>query len=130
MLSKESRKYFQRAFSASGTAFQPYALTKVDHVQHVKDCLNVTEMDELLKHLKSDDSDTLMNCPHYESSGDFSLIFAPVIESENTTNAFLTKTPEGIYNDLAGEDAPVMDAMFSFTAQVDSALTLNINFVP
>lgn len=116
MLNRESRQYFQRAFSASGSAFQPYVLTKFDHVQHVKDCLNVSDLDELMEHLKSQDIDTLLNCPNLESSGDFSLIFAPVIENKTTKNAFLTNHPEDIYNGSDG--TPIMDAMFSFTAQV------------
>lgn len=122
MLNKQSRSYFQRAFPMSGTAFHSYVITKANHVQSIRECSNIFEMDKLIEYLKTEKSTALLDCPHLEFPDDFELIWAPVIESEDTEGAFLIKTPHEIYCD-PNEDAPIMDTMFSFTAQVLHART-------
>lgn len=117
MLNKESRLYFQRAFAASSSAFDSYALTKVDHVQHIEECFEINGMEKLIEYLKTENSSTLMSCSPFENPYEPYKIWVPVIESNTTKDAFLTKHPEEIYNDLT-EEIPTMDAMFSFTAQV------------
>lgn len=118
MLNKKSRSYFQRAFAASGTTFNSFALSDVSHTQILQECSKITEMDKLMEYLRTENSSTLISCPLIDAAADvFNPVWAPVVESNNTKNAFLTKTPKEIYNNPSGE-APVMDAMFSFTAQV------------
>lgn len=114
MLNKESRSYFQRAYAASGSVFQPYVFTKANHVQIIQACSNATKIENLLGYLKNSNSSELLNCPPTETQ---SLeVWVPIIERNGTKNAFLTKTPEEIYNN--GGEAPIMDTMFSFTGQV------------
>lgn len=127
MLNRESRKYFQRVFAASGSAFQSYLFTNVNHAQHVQNCLNITEASQLIALLKIESISVLISCPALEALDDFSSspIWVPVIENTNTKNAFFTKTPQEIYNYPAG--APMMDAMFSFTAQEAPLAVYNIS---
>lgn len=117
MLNKQSRSYFQRAYAISGSAVNSFAFTKVNHVQLIRDCSKNTEMDKLIEYLKTENTSTLFQCPHLESPNDIYEIWAPVIESNETNDAFLTKTPEEIYK-YSTEELPIMDTMFSFTAQV------------
>lgn len=83
----------------------------------VQKCSNITGTNELIEYLKTENATTLLNCSPPNFGPDFFLTWVPVIESNNTKDAFLTKTPEEIYMD-PNEDAPAMDAMFSFTSQV------------
>lgn len=114
MLNKESRSYFQRAFALSGSVFQEYIFTKANHVQIIQDCSNITEIRKLTEYLKTENSSELLNCPLSESDRD---CWVAVIESNRTKDAFLTKTPEQIYN-ASTDEAPIMDTMVSFTGQV------------
>lgn len=117
MLNKESRSYFQRVLAASGTALTTNAITKVNHVQQLQECWKINEMDKLIEYLKSESSDTLMKCPQFENPVNLNKVWAPVVESNATKGAFLTKTPREIYSD-PDEELPFMDTMFSFTSQV------------
>lgn len=123
ILNDESHKYFQRAYADSGSAFQPYVITKTDHVQHLQDCLNITGMDQLIERLNMENSIKLMNCSTNEAPNPFNIIWAPVVENSNAKNPFLTKTIEDIYNGMA----LAMDVLFSFTAQEIPLTALNIS---
>lgn len=117
MLNEESRKYFNRALAMSSTAFNYYALFEPNHLKRMQDYTKVEDNAKLIEYLKNADSKTLANC--YQT-GNLELIlldspWVPTIESPSTKGAFITKTPEEIYNSDA---APVMDTMFSFNSQV------------
>lgn len=110
MLNKQSRAYFTRAFSASGTAFhsKPLNLIRGNNVQLMQNCTQIHEMAKLIEHLATADIISLLN---YNSQ--CQVIWAPTVENSNAPNAFLITSPEEIYNST---DAPAVDAMFSFNS--------------
>lgn len=118
MLNKESRSYFQRAYAASGSLFQSYVFSKANHTKIVQKCSNITETDKLMEYLKTENSSALIKCPRLEGPMvEFNIEWVPVIESNATKSAFLTKTPEEIFNGPT-EELPIMDTLFSFTGEV------------
>lgn len=117
MLNKESRSYFNRAFLASGSAINTYALTSANHTRHVQNCSKADEMENLIGYLKAENCATLISWPWMDGPNDEWMLWVPSIERSDTKGAFLTKTPEEIYDDFPDE-APIMDTLFSFTAQV------------
>lgn len=107
MLNAESQKYFTRAYSVSGT-MSPWNLRRKSHLPMLYKCLNFNETYvELLNYLKVANSTALAKCNY--------LKWVPSIENPNATKPFLAKTPNEIYN---SDEAPVMDAMFTFASQV------------
>lgn len=108
MLNHESRKYFNRVFSMSGTAFYCYPLSLIEdnNIESMQNCTKITNIEKLAKHLAITDIGNLL-----EYNSECEIVWAPTIESINAPNSFLTKSVEEIYNST---DAPVMDAMFSF----------------
>lgn len=75
-------------------------------------------MEKLMEYLKTQNSSTLLNCTSIENPGESDdNTWVPVIENNTANGAFLTKTPEEIYNDPT-EEAPAVDTMFSFTSLV------------
>lgn len=120
MLNEESRKYFNRAFAMSGTVFNYYALYEPHHLRRMQDYANIEDKNKLIEYLKTTDTNTLANCSKADTLGTTLLVvpWAPTIENPSTKGAFITKTPEGIYN---SDKAPTMDAMFSFDSQVNRA---------
>lgn len=116
MLNEQSRKYFKRAFMFSGTAFVPTVVQQNwNHVQQIQDCLQIIELNDLIENLKIENTTVLARCYPYTFPADLNLNWAPTIESVGTTGAFLTQTPEKIYN---SGNAPSMDVVFSFNSQV------------
>lgn len=116
MLNKESRSYFQRAFALSGSVFNSFAFSEVkNHTKVVEECSKSNDMEKLMEYLRTANESALIDCPHVDPT-DTVLYWSPVIESNTTNDAIITKSPEEIYNNP--DEAPVMDAMFSFTAQV------------
>lgn len=111
MINEESRKYFNRAYASSSSAFSAYALHRANHVQKVQECFHIEQMDKLLEHLKVANSSALVKCSS----------FGPTVENPRTAGAFLTRTPNEVYN---SKRAPVMDAMFSFNSQVHFIMLL------
>lgn len=101
----------------SGTVFNYYAMYKPHHLRRIQDYANIEDKNKLIEYLKTTDTNTLANCSKAEGLGTTLLVvaWAPTIESPSTKGAFITKTPEEIYN---SDEAPTMDAMFSFTSQV------------
>lgn len=84
-------------------------------MQHVQECSKINELDKLIEYLKVESGDTLANCYPFVFSNDLDPVWVPNIEKPNTKGAFLTKSLEEIYN---SNDAPIMDSMFGFMAQV------------
>lgn len=113
MLNKESRKYFTRAFCLSGTAFNTFYNMEVnDHLQLAKKCFRIYDTEKLIEYLRTASLSSLIECNILDT--DFKG-WLPTIEASNVPGAFLTKTPDEIYN---SDEAPVLDAMFSVTSQV------------
>lgn len=115
MLHDESRKYFNRVFAFSGSAFCAYAMRKPNHVQLIQECSQIYDMNKLIDYLKSSKTSTLNACYPWIYPGGLISKWVPTIESPNTKGRFFTKTPDDIYS--SGK-APPMDSMFSFTSQV------------
>lgn len=114
MLNKVSRSYFTRAFCLSGTSLNPFHnLYRNDQLQLAKKCFQIYDTDELVEFLKTANQSSLLKCG--DKLGTRYFIWLPTIESPNAPEAFLTKTPEEIYN---SDDAPVMDTMFSVVNKV------------
>lgn len=116
MLNEESRKYFNRAYLGSSSVLSHYTLSEVDHLQRMKEFSKIDDKDKLIEYLKTTSSDVLSTCHPFSMNGEsLSVPWVPTIENPNTVGAFITKTPEDIYN---SDRAPVMDAMLSFTSKV------------
>lgn len=116
MLNKRSRTYFKRAYAASGSPFSYFALTEGNHTSQLQDCSNTKDMTKLLNYLKTTDSKTIRKCQFAEDWGKtLKPEWVPTIEKPGTLGAFITQSPDDIYN---SNDAPFMDALFSFTNQV------------
>lgn len=116
MLNGESRKYFKRSFMFSATAFVPSVVSrKRNHAQQIRDCLQIIEENDLIESLKTQNSTVLARCHPYIFPSDLDLFWAPTIENYRTRGAFMTKTPDEIYN---SDNAPSLDAVFSFNSQV------------
>lgn len=117
MLNEESRKYFNRAFSMSDTALNYYALSEKNHLKRMQDCTKIYDKRELVEYLKTTWTIVLSHCTKLTIEKTLPDIpWGPTIESPNTKGAFITEKPEQIYK---SDKAPTMDAMFSFTSQVN-----------
>lgn len=116
ILNEESRKYFNRAYLSSGTAFTYFALSTGDHLVRMQEFSKINETNDLIEYLKTVDSMTLANC-HTMDSIEYRLSspWAPTIENSKAHGAFLTRIPDEIYNSA---NAPAMDTLFSFNSQV------------
>lgn len=119
MLNVESRKYFNRAFILSGSAFDYFALSEVNHLERMREFSKIDDKAKVVEYLKTADSKLLADIGSINSFGK-TLIppWAPTIESPMTPGAFLTKTLDAIYE---SDNAPVLDVMFSFTSQVNTS---------
>lgn len=115
MINEESRRYYNRALSSSGTAMNFFALKRINHLERVQKCFQTNNMGHLIQYLKVADRNILMNCYPFIIPDDLYPVWVPTIENPNASVAFLTKTPSEIYN---SEKAPQMDAIFGFTSQV------------
>lgn len=114
MLNKESRLYFQRAFASSNVAFDSYE----NHTQHIQNCAKLNGTEQLIEYLKTENCSSLIECGSLRTPDQPRAVWSPVIESNNTNGAFLTKKLDDIYNDPNEVAQLIMDTMFSFTAQV------------
>lgn len=121
VLNEESRKYFNRAFLSSSSAFNYYTLNETNHLQRMKEFSKIYDERHLIEYLKTVDSDILSKCHQYgiPDGRDLSVPWAPTIEDPDTVGAFITQSPQDIYN---SEKAPVMDVMFSFNSKVSKSL--------
>lgn len=128
MVNEISRKYYNRAYASSSTAFSSYALHKANHVEVVQKCLEINDKNKLVEYLKiADGHEILHQCHMWRTGfGTFSQTWVPTIETPNATEAFLTKSLDEIYNST---EAPIMDTMFSFNAEVDLITKSKIAFV-
>lgn len=116
MLNEESRKYFNRAYLSSGVALNYWSLSHTNHVKRMQEYSKIEDMEKLVEYLKTSDSETFDDCYRWDEFGNILLSpWAPTIESSDTVGAFLTKTPEQIYN---SDGAPTIDALFAFTTHV------------
>lgn len=110
MLNKDSRKYFDRSFVASGTALNSYRLNDNSHVQSMQKCTKIDDMDKLIQNLKTANGSSIAECNYLGTA-----IWSPTIECHNAPKAFLTETPEKIY--MSDQTAPIVNTMFSFNSQ-------------
>lgn len=109
VLNKDSRRYFNRAFASSGSAFN--AWQRGTHVKLIQECSNLNGTNEIVQFLKTASSQRLLRC----RSGSIDQAWLPTIESSQTRGAFLTQPPEEIYQ----IDRPLpIHIMFSFNSQV------------
>lgn len=115
LLNKESRGFFKRAFLSSSSAFTHHSLVRANHLQRMKDLTEINDIEELIEYLKIADSEFLSTQYAFNTTETLTYPFVPTIESPNTVGAFITETPDEIYN--SGE-TPAMDTMFSFTSKV------------
>lgn len=116
MLNPQSRSYFQRAFASSGAALIFSVVRKTNHVKLLQECTGIYDIEVLKDYLTLADADLLRTCSPFNSKlGAILTPWVPSVERESINGAFLTKTPEDIYN---SNEAPVMDTMFTFNAQV------------
>lgn len=116
MLNTESRKYFNRAFASSGAALNSFAVRKADHMQILQECTKISDTTKLIEYLKNADNNILRECSPFDSKlGSLIITWVPTIERPHIRGAFLTKTPVQIYD---SNEAPVMDAMFTFNSEV------------
>ncbi len=116
MLNEESRKYFNRAYLGSSSAFNFYAISRVGHLQQMKEFSKIDEEDKLIEYLKTADSCVLSAFYPPSATGKTLYVpWVPTIEDSNTVGAFITKTPEEIYH---SDKAPIMDTMFSIASKV------------
>lgn len=117
MLNEISRNYFNRTFVSSSSVFNMYALRRKDHVKILQNCTQLDDIEQIVEYLKTTDmASILYGCyPLKSFSERFWYIWVPTIEAPTTPGAFLTKTPNEIYNST---ERPVMDAMFNFMAEV------------
>lgn len=109
MLNEQSRKYFHRAFVLSNTAFSPFAIRRANHIRRIRKCTKIFDITKMVKYLKKAKAETLTECYPYKH--DLNPTWVPTIERNR---GFLTRMPDEIYN---SNKAPIMDAMFSFTAK-------------
>lgn len=117
MLNAKSRDYFTRAFLSSSSAFNNYALRRRNHVKLIQKCTQLNDTNQMIEYLKRTEmAKILYAC--YPLKSIFDVVrypWVPTIEMQTTPGAFLTKTPNEIYN---SNEAPAMDAMFDFMAEV------------
>lgn len=115
MLNEESRKYFNRAYIASSSALNFHSLRRFNHTKTVQKCSQLENIDEIIAHIKTASADILGACNSTRSMENILLTWVPTVEPAGAIRPFLDATPEQIYN---SNNAPVMDALFSFTSQV------------
>lgn len=120
MLNAESRKYFNRAYLGSSSAFNFYAISKVDHLQQTKEFSKIDDEFKLIEYLRTASSDVLASFYPLSAKGKSMYVpWVPTIESRNTVGAFMTRNPEEIYGT---DDAPIMDTMFSIASKVQTEI--------
>ena len=116
MINEESRKYFQRAFSISGSAMQSYVLWTYDREEQLQSCTKTNDKNKMIEYLKTANSSMVLEC---SKPGWYLTIESPILK-----NAFLTQWPEEIFK----TEVPIMDAMFSFGSKVKQYKS--IDFLP
>lgn len=117
LLNKQSRKYFNRVFADSSSAFSSYAVHKANHVEVVQKCLKIDDKSKLVEYLKTAHANEIAQQCDLWNTGfkTFSQTWVPTIEAPTANEAFITKSLDEIYNST---EAPIMDTLFSFNAEV------------
>lgn len=115
MLNQESRKYFDRALPLSGSVYNYFALDKGNHVARMQECAAIADLDKIIDYLKTANTDVLAQCYFDRLRNTIKSKWAPTIENAEAVAAFLTETPDEIYN--SGKVA-AMDTLFAFNSQV------------
>lgn len=116
MLNEESRKYFTRAVPVSGSPYSYFALKTEDHLQRMYDCSKTTDQKSLVEYLKTASLEEIQQCKWETSWGNtINPKWVPTIEKPDAKMAFITQSPDDIYN---SDNAPVMDVLFSFSNNV------------
>lgn len=116
ILNEESRKYFNRAYAASGSAFNFFALTRENHLERMQECSKAKDSNEMIEYMKTTDSEVLAKC-YFDINWGKTIKpkWVPTIEKPGTKGAFITQSPEEIYS---SDKPPVVDALFSFASKV------------
>lgn len=125
MLNEESRKYFNRAAIMAGSPFGYISLTRGNHLKRMQECSNLTDSNNIVEYLRSTDSAIILKC--YLDIGWGKTLkpsWIPTIEHPSASEAFITQSPDEIYN---SEKAPIIDVLFSFTSQVFTGFENNTN---
>lgn len=115
MLNEESRKYFNRAYMASGTALDFQGFRRSNHRQTIQKCFQLNKIDEIIDFLKSNSAEVLTSCSSKRVYNSILLTWVPTVEPADTNGSFLNASPAEIYT---SDSAPVMDSLFTFTSQV------------
>lgn len=111
LLNPESRRYFNRVFAHSGSALNPFFIRKTNQLQQIQNFLKIIDSVKLIEYLKMANPTILTKFFTLKMP----FVFQPTIESSSINGAFLSKTPEDIYN---SNEAPAIDTMFSLTTDV------------
>lgn len=77
----------------------------------------------MVKYLQTAKSEDIVKCRPYQIGNDRSVTWVPTVEHASIRGAFLTKTPEEVYD---SRDPPILDAMFSFNSKVFSKISAKI----
>lgn len=103
-----------------GSAFNYFALTEGNHVDRMKECSKLTDLNQIIEYVKTNDSENILQC-YLDTPWGKTLkpSWAPTIEIPSANRAFITQSPDEIYN---SNDAPIVDALFSFASQVFTLL--------
>lgn len=85
-------------------------------MEQIEECSQIKNNSiRLIEYLKTANASVLAECYALDSPLKFRSIWVPTVEKSSVVGAFLTETPEKIYN---SNKAPAMDAMFSMTTTV------------
>lgn len=126
MLNAKSRKYFHRAFVMSGSIYSYFALTEGNHLEKIKECASITNTIQIIEYMKTANSSDILTCYFKDDWGKtIKPEWVPTIEPKGTTNAFITQSPDIIWN---SSKAPVIDTLFSFTSKVCTFLFCVISY--
>lgn len=118
MLNEESRKYFSRAFLASGSALSYFALTEGNHLERMQEFSKINDEKKLIEYLRGEDSKVLAGCHSFTGFGKLlSSPWTPTIEHPSTIGAIIAEKPEKMFT--SGK-ATAIDALFSFTGRVSN----------
>lgn len=78
-------------------------------------CSQYKQIDDLVKYVKTSDFATLRKCYATKFPGEIFTYWTPTIEIPTAVRAFMTKSPNEIFD---SDKAPVLDVMFSYASQV------------
>lgn len=101
----------------SGSAYNYFAFTEMNHLDRIEECSMSTNSDKMMEYLKWMNAEELVKC-HFDFEKWGKTLkpkWTPTLEHPGAKGAFITQTPDDIYN---SDKAPVIDTMMSFTSAV------------